>query len=50
MLGQHTQDCQRGTAAIFERRRGRVVFTEDIDIGPGMELLGWFAELLPAQK
>lgn len=45
-----THDYQRGTAAVFERRGGRVVFTEDIDIGPGVELLGRFAALLPSYK
>lgn len=42
-----THDCQRGTVAVFERLDGRVVFTEDIDIGSGVELLGRFAALLP---
>lgn len=45
-----TQHYRRGTAAVFERRRGRVVFTEDIAIGPDVELLGRFAALLSPEN
>ena len=45
-----THDRRRGTAAVFERRGEQIVFTEDIAIGPDVELLGRFATLLSLKK
>lgn len=46
-VGLFTFDFHKAIAMIFERRRDKIVFTQEIPVAPETELAGRFSEMLP---